>query len=201
MIPCSSPWAGSLIPKTLGIDGPVISASIIPTLYRYYKESFAVKILDEDGNTKTYRARIYNDDGTYSHTEKKDLYFKHKSRIYAKEIKIEKDGKRNVKVVIYQKQMVYYSSKYAEKQKRDRQIVIDKANDLIKSPTKYNRSTSYGDNDKIQEEEKYDGYYSIVSSEKNMTDHELREAYKTLSRIEQSFRIIKTELKARPVFV
>ena len=34
--------------RIVGID------SIIPTLYRYYKESFAVKILDEDGNLLQY---------------------------------------------------------------------------------------------------------------------------------------------------
>ena len=34
--------------RIVGID------TIIPTLYRYYKESFAVKILDEDGNLLQY---------------------------------------------------------------------------------------------------------------------------------------------------
>ena len=34
--------------RIVGID------SIIPTLYRYYKETFAVKILDEDGNLLQY---------------------------------------------------------------------------------------------------------------------------------------------------
>ena len=34
--------------------------------------------------------------------------------------------------------------------------------------------------DKIQEEEKFDGYYSIVTSEKNLSDKELRDIYKGL---------------------
>ena len=34
--------------RIVGVD------TIIPTLYRYYKESFAVKILDEDGNLLQY---------------------------------------------------------------------------------------------------------------------------------------------------
>lgn len=40
--------------------------------------------------------------------------------------------------------MVYYSQKYADKQKRERQMMIDKAKDLIKNPGNYTRATSYG---------------------------------------------------------
>ena len=100
-------------------------------------------VFDKDGNKEMYRAMILNDDGTLNHYEKKPLIFRHKSRIHAKTIQIKKDGERKVKTVIYQKQLAYYSQKYAEKQKRDRQMMIDKANDLIKNPAKYNRSTSY----------------------------------------------------------
>ena len=57
------------------------------------------------------------------------------------------------------------------------------------------------DLEKIQEEEKYDGYYSIVTSEKNLSDSEIRDIYKGLWEIEESFKIIKSEFKARPVFV
>lgn len=53
----------------------------------------------------------------------------------------------------------------------------------------------------IEEEEKYDGYYSIVSSELNMTDKELRKRYRGLSKIEETFKITKTELETRPVYV
>ena len=55
--------------------------------------------------------------------------------------------------------------------------------------------------DKIAEEEKYDGYYSIVTSELNMSDTELRNKYRGLSKIEETFKITKSELDGRPVFV
>lgn len=155
------------------------------------------------------------------------VYFKHKSRIFAKKVTLKnQNGKRNATMEIYQKQMVYYSEKYAKKQKADRDRTIAKAKALISSPQQYNRATSYGaaayiknlkfsketgeiidglnlelDQAKIAEQEKYDGYYSIVTSEKNLSDSEIRNIYKGLWEIEESFKIIKSEFKARPVFV
>ena len=154
-----------------------------------------------------------------------EISFKHKSRVFAKPIQIMRDGVRKNKTEIYQKQMVYYSEKYARKQKKDRDLVIAKANDLINNPGKYTRATSIGaagyinnydynketgeiiakdlslNVDRIKEEEKFDGYYSIVTSETNMSDIEIRNAYKGLWKIEESFKITKSNLEARPVYV
>lgn len=55
--------------------------------------------------------------------------------------------------------------------------------------------------EKIQEEEKYDGYYSIVTSELEMSNYELRNQYRGLAKIEDTFKISKYELNARPVLV
>lgn len=57
------------------------------------------------------------------------------------------------------------------------------------------------DLEKIKEEEKYDGYYSIVTSELTMSDREMRDIYRGLSRIEDTFKISKSEFDSRPVFV
>ena len=154
------------------------------------------------------------------------IFFKHKSRIFAKTIQIKRDGKRTNKSVIYQKQMVYYSQKYAERQKYERELVIAKAKDLISNPGKYTRATSVGaagfvnnikfdketglipegtalslHEEKIKELEKYDGYYSIVTSELEMSDKDLRDKYRGLWKIEETFKITKSILKSRPVYV
>jgi len=155
------------------------------------------------------------------------IKFKHKSRIFAKPIQLKNSkGKRMQRMEIYQKQMVYYSETYAKKQRKDREKAILKAKDLIANPTKYTRATSVGaagyvnnikfiketgeisdaqslslNLKKIQQEEVFDGYYSIVTSEKELTDTEIRNIYKGLWEIEESFRIIKSEFKARPIFV
>lgn len=184
------------------------------------------KIYDEQGNLVTYSDVKKDKDGKIIGYEDKPVIFKHKSRVYAKKVQIKKDGKRNVTYRIYQKQMIYYSKKYADRQKHLREVAVEKAKDLIKNPGKYTQATSYGctkyidniyfDNEtgevkegfdlslkieKIKEEEKYDGYYSIVTSEKNLSDKELRDIYKGLWKIEESFKITKSELETRPVFV
>lgn len=183
-------------------------------------------IFNDDGTPKMFRQMIFDDDGNCIGYEKKQAYFKHKSRIYPKELTIKRDGKRKVKVRTDQKQMVYYSQNYADKQRRDRNQMIERAKDIIAHPNKYDKITakgakSYINNikfvkstgevaegldlslklDKIKEEELYDGYYSIVTSELNMTDDELRKKYRGLSKIEDTFKITKSELESRPVYV
>lgn len=158
--------------------------------------------------------------------DNENIFFKHKSRIFAKTIQIKRNGKRTNKSIIYQKQMVYYSQKYADRQKYERELVIAKAKDLISNPGKYTKATSVGaagfvnnikfdkdtglisdglslslNEEKIKELEKYDGYYSIVTSELEMSDKELRDKYRGLWKIEETFKITKSILKSRPVYV
>ena len=57
------------------------------------------------------------------------------------------------------------------------------------------------DQAKVDEEAKYDGYYSIVTSELKMDDLEMREIYRGLIRIEDTFKISKTDFESRPVYV
>ena len=177
------------------------------------------------GNYKT--DKIIDDEGN-------EIIFKHKSRIYPKKMYITRDDKGLTKsgnkkkqtILVDQKQMVYYSQKYADKQKRDRQMVIEKAKDLIKNPGAYTKATSYGaagyinnikfdketgvvsngteltlNEEKINEDAKYDGYYSIVTSEENLSDLELRNIYRGLAKIEETFKITKSEFNARPINV
>jgi transposase len=183
------------------------------------------------GADKQFKEWVLNqEDYLIDKEEDKDgntVSFKHKSRIYAKKIQLKgTNGKRARKMEIYQKQMAYYSEKYAKKQKKDRDKAIAKAKELIANPGKYTRATSIGaagyvnnikfsketgeipdglvlslNEARIQAEEKYDGYYSIVTSEKHLSNKEIRDIYKGLWEIEESFKIIKSEFKARPVYV
>lgn len=161
----------------------------------------------------------------------KEISFKHKSRIHPKElhVNVTKPGQKKPAkktVVIDQKQMVYYSEKYAKKQKADREAMITRARDIIEHPKKYDRITAKGsasyvqnisfnkdtgeivsgktlklDTAKIEEEEKYDGYYSIVTSELEMSDDKMRNVYRGLAKIEDSFKVTKTYFESRPVYV
>lgn len=199
--------------KKNNMDGYVYGQSI-----RGASEEFKKWAIDESGFTVDILKNNTNDNET--------IAFTHKSRVFSKSIKIEKDNKRNVEVHVCQKQMVYFSFKYLMKQRNDRNKMIEKAKNMIKNPGSYSKATSYGaanyisnidfdkktgeikndkilllNEDKIREEEKYDGYYSIVTSEIELSDIEIRNIYRGLAKIEDTFKISKTNLKTRPVHV
>ena len=210
--------AGISLEQSLKMNGYVYGQSV-----RGADEEFKTWVLKEDYITE----KITDESG-------KEIIFKHKSRIYPKKIYVVRDDKGKTKngndkresILVDQKQMVYYSQKYADKQKRDREMVIVKAKDLIANPEKYSRATSYGiagyvnnlkfnkktgeiadasslsiNEERIKEEEKYDGYYSIVTSEEKLSDIEIRNIYKGLSKIEETFKVTKSGLDSRPVWV
>ena len=193
-------------------DGYIYGQSV-----RGADEEFKKYVLDQEGYIDT---KIKNGD--------KEVTFRHKSRIYPKKIYIDspnKNGKLTKHTItVDQKQLVYYSRKYANKQKLERDRAVARAKDLIEHPKKYDKVSARGacgyviniafdkngeiisrsmelDEEKIKEEEKYDGYYSIVTSELKMSDIELREKYRGLIRIEDTFKITKSEFDTRPIFV
>ncbi len=47
----------------------------------------------------------------------------------------------------------------------------------------------------------YDGYYAIVTSELDMSDKEIIDTYRGLWEIEETFKVTKGTLEARPVYV
>ena len=209
--------AGISLEQALKHNGYVYGQSV-----RGADEEFKSWVLS-DG----YKIDVINDD-------ENKIIFKHKSRITPKKMYVVRDdkgkttngNKKRETILVNQKQMVYYSQKYADKQKRDRETIIKKATDLINHPELYTKATSYGvagyvnnlkfvketgeiadasnlslNLERIKEEEKYDGYYSIVTSEENLSDIEIRNIYRGLSKIEETFKVTKSGLEARPVWV
>lgn len=154
--------------------------------------------------------------------------FRIKSRIYPREIYVSTLKGKKKKISINEKHIVFYSPKYAQKAKADREAVLSKADKLINTPSAYDRATSYGaakyikdltvstssgeviedaerilvaNKQALAEEEKYDGYYAIVTSELDTSDERVIDIYRGLWKIEDSFRITKSDLETRPVFV
>lgn len=152
--------------------------------------------------------------------------FKIKSRVVSVKINVTNTEGKIKKVDIIQKQVVFYSPDFAKRAGHEREKAIEKARKLMgkskngKLPengaAKYIKSqpldkktgeifelseVHWIDSDKIDEESKYDGYYAIVTSELNMPNEEILDAYRSLWKIEESFKITKTELKTRPVHV
>jgi len=150
-----------------------------------------------------------------------------KSRIIPATIQFSTEPGKKKKVLLDQKQVVFYSEKYAVRAKRKRAELLQKAADLIANPSKYKRATAQGaagyisgidfnkktgevldtgqalalNEEKIREEEKMDGYYAIVTSELDEPDGNIIDMYRGLWRIEESFKITKSVVEARPVYV
>ena len=174
------------------------------------------------GGTAELKKYVLNEKGYIVNSDG----FKIKSRVVTTKIWIVNDKGKRVQVDIDQKQVVFYSPDYDKRAKYERSKAVEKAGKLMvkakngslskNGAAKYIKSTKVDkqtgeipklsemhclDSDKILEEEKYDGYYAIVTSELNMPNEEILAAYRNLWKIEESFKITKTDLKTRPVHV
>lgn len=175
------------------------------------------------GAEKSIRDYVLKEDGyEWLGTE-----YKRKSRRSPRTIQVTSVTGKKIKKQVDEKQVVFWSEKYAKRAKADREAALTKARDLAKNPGNYTRATSYGaakyikkvdydketgeiltatsvldiDKDKIREEEALDGYYMLLTSEMETSDDKIIDMYRGLWRIEESFKITKSELEARPVYV
>lgn len=128
---------------------------------------------------------------------------------YVNKVEEKKDDGSKTIHLLEEKLYCFWSSSRAEKDRKDREKFIAKAEKLIKQPerktgarryVKKSKQTKELDHDKIKEDRQWDGFYAIESSKKKMPPEEVRSNYHTLWRIEESFRILKTNLEIRPVF-
>ena len=153
--------------------------------------------------------------------------YKRKSRLCPRTILVTANNGKKIKKTVDEKQVVFWSKKYATRAKAEREAALAKARDLAKNPGNYTRATSYGaakyvkkveydkqtgeiitassildiNEDLIREEEALDGYYMLLTSEMDTPDDKIIDMYRGLWRIEESFKITKSELEARPVYV
>jgi transposase len=194
------------------VNGYVFSFSI-----RKGSAAFKKYVLDDTG----YAAR----DGK---TLKEGYDYKTKSRIEVREIQVTMKNGSKKSMLIDEKQVVFWSEKYARKARTEREETIKKALDIIANPQKHNKGTVHGaaayiknitfdkktgeiheepgkkllfDEKKAEEDAKYDGYYCIITSELEMPNQRVIEIYRGLSDIEDNFKVSKSDLDIRPVHV
>lgn len=135
---------------------------------------------------------------------------------------------RNNKMVsLQEKVVIYWSQKFDQREKRKRHKLNQRIDQFLQKPGTLNASNSYGlkryiktrnlnkatgeiskvnsynflDQDKYNRDVALDGYYAIVTSEIDMPAREVIARYHELWKIEESFKVIKSDLVARPVFV
>ena len=152
--------------------------------------------------------------------EKKDkdgkiLYY-YKSCVDNFPYDVEHNGKK-VTVNLTEKRLLTYNPTLASKKRYEINRLVEKAKSLTLSQAKkseYGESGKYvnftddkgkkatvGINqDAIDKDLKFAGYNLMVTSEVEMTDEDIYSTYHNLWRIEESFKIMKSDLDARPVF-
>jgi transposase len=138
--------------------------------------------------------------------------FRHKRLPFKNKVKIEGED-----VTLDGALVVSFSEKRRRKEEKDRQRCLDKAQEYIATPSKYRAAQKRGskgyiiaveteghlslDLEKIENQARLDGYYGVVSSDKDLTDEEIINTHHKLWKIEESFRVMKSDLEARPCFV
>lgn len=141
-----------------------------------------------------------------------------RNKLFYKEIPLEKP--------ISERLIITYSPKYAIYQKRIREKQIQRARNMIQKdgkrkksrknpndPARFIERVTTNENGeiieehyaidihKIKEEEKYDGFYAVTT---NLEDDDIQSILEISERrwqIEECFRIMKTDFKARPVYL
>ena len=171
-------------------------------------KSMDPKKMDLDEYKKYYTDFAYKEFPAY-HSEDLGLY----------DDKSVKKGKTKDKLVLEQKVIVLFSLKSMAYQREIRNRQIERAKAKLKNldPTTYKKGQNdftrfikrvngvdkkndfVIDEDLIRKEEKYDGFTAIATNYK-ASINEILEIQKTRYRIEESFRILKTEFKARPAY-
>ncbi|MDD4070722.1 MAG: IS1634 family transposase [Candidatus Izemoplasmatales bacterium] len=150
--------------------------------------------------------------------------FKYKT---IKRVRDVKNKKGQVISSIDEHLLCFWSLKEERYQHAKRGILDEKIDKFMNDPSLLNASNSFGVKkyfkktvyDKVTgevvkaknhyefNEEKYqrdialDGYYAIVTNDLELTPSEIIDKYRNLSVIEDSFRVTKTDLEGRPVYV
>ena len=170
--------------------------------------------------TKGLKSWVLDDAG---YEESASGSFKIKSRISEKAVYVAgEDGKRR-RVTVPVKEVAFWSRDYFERSRRERAKVVEKSRAAVargdlssaaaKTSVRYAKdvpvvretgeAASHNwvvDEERIAADEAMDGYYCIVTSEQEMDDRDVIDAYRGLWRIEESFRVMKGDLGARPVY-
>jgi transposase len=105
-----------------------------------------------------------------------------------------------------------YSEKRARKDKEEREEKLRKAAQLLQQPSLLKKKAQYYfltskdqtnfvlDEEKIKQNQRYDGFLAISTNVENLEIKEVLDNYRHLYQIEHSFRTFKNHLETRPMF-
>ncbi|MBR0577512.1 transposase, partial [Proteiniclasticum sp. BAD-10] len=114
--------------------------------------------------------------------------------------------------------VITWSASREAKDRRDRERLIEKSKKLVENKSALKSEMKKGGKKYVQlnfieedqvtfnhkqltNDELYDGYYGIQFSDETLDPSRVIEIYHGLWKIEESFRVMKSNLEARPIFV
>lgn len=179
---------------------------------------FSQKHRGRRGSSKELQTQILNpNDWQFN----KELTFAKKSYLRERKLGTKKDSP-----LIKEKVLITWSKKYADRERIRREGALEYASQLTNAELFRQTSKKGGkkyldlhyldektgelkpfsplvtiDHEQVDFDAQFDGVNVLVTSEVGMTDEEMLEAYKELAKIEDCFRVTKTELESRPVYV
>lgn len=187
-------------------------------------------LIDGYGDDYIISQRIRNRGNMYSdivlddegYIYNKDKSFKYKLVEFEKEIDI--DGKTKV---LKEHLMCFWSKDEEDYQRSKRGLLDEKIEKYISEPALLNASNSFGikkyfkkikidkktgevikgkdtyvfNKDKYERDIALDGYYTIVTNNLELNPLDIIGHYRKLSKIEESFKITKSDLEGRPIYV
>jgi transposase len=135
------------------------------------------------------------------------------------------ENENKTKVVLKEKVVAVWTKSFYEREKQSLDEKIEKLKGNLQKPSAIKKRTNFDkylntvvlnkedgeiidsrtiytlNEDEIKEAYKELGYRTILTSEIDNSDRDILHKYHELSRIEDSFRVLKSDLNARPVFV
>jgi hypothetical protein len=202
----------------------------ISELKKKHQQSRIIMVADKGLNTKANIDSLTKQGDGYIFSQiikgKKGARYHHQLFDEAGWINVSSDYRYKLYEENGQKILLYWSQKEAHLQKEKRNEKISKAlNSLTNgafgirhgyekylkdglvnentgeyySPDDFKKDRRL-DSKKIKEDELYDGYQCLITSELDYTEKEIRKYYHELWEIEETFRITKTDLEFRPIY-
>lgn len=182
-------------------DGYIVSQKV-----RGSSKGFLDTVLDEEGY-------VYNEKGN----------FKVKSFLRDRVVKDE----HGEECLLSEKVICFWSEKFDVREKKKREELENRIREFMEKPSKYNASNRFGikkylklqhldketgeiekikpylefDQEKYERDVALDGYYVLVTSEIGMDEFDIIEKYRGLWKIEESFKVLKSDLEGRPVYL
>lgn len=167
---------------------------------------FHEKMFEEDEYTwnkdKTYKYRIFEEDYEYAIKDESGKTHKETAKrkvlIYWKKAIADREAKKREEKL---RKAERFASNNAYGLTHDAAEYVQKIHVDSTSGSVADKQISTVDFAKAEEDAKYDGYFCIVTSELSYDSNKIHEVYGQLINIEDAFRICKSDLNVRPMFV